>query len=240
MAHNAEPVPGGRRLMSWGQTGALSNIAVDEAGNNDDLAVAHVKWLLGGATSGTIWCSSVNLDYSYWWGGGATSENDVGSSCRTTLSNAGYTISLQSDSSEEFDYADGLYDCLIVGSNSTWGSGLSDAQKGAQLRAWVNDGGALLHVQSESGSHDFAVDPMYIQDSSSVYAGGTDDDEGLTGATASFPILFPSGYVFNESYPHYVYISGGAQGAYRQQAQFDSDSSYFRFAWYSYYGDCEV
>lgn len=239
MAHAyVPPAPvAGNRVMLYGQNAIFQENFVSWGGDNADLAVDHAKWLMGGASAGTIWVSDIDVDLSVWWPG-ATATDNVGATVRAALSAAGFTISASSDDEAKITYP--AFDIAIVGDTSTFATDYTVTQKADMLYDFVMAGGALMVIASNADyvNNDFiSKDPINLTHSG-PNANPGDENANLTSANSQNPTLFPGGRRFHRKLSNYVGVDTIDADSDHQEYAVDGWSDpHFQFATYSGHGD---
>ena len=232
---NGEDIsPPGNRMIMYGQT-AIFEESFLSVGENEDQAVDHAKWCVGGRSTGLIWVSNKLVDLSFWTPG-ATSVVEVGAKVRTALTTEGFTLHVSTDDTEEITYP--AYDIAIIGTDTAFATLLTLAQRKTMLTDFVNDGGALMLIESREVEADYipfsSLVPFNMwQSGGSVNPG--DATATLVTATGQNATLFPSGRTVHRKLSHYVSI--GSIDAKRQEYSVDGFSEPFRQ--YAVYSDLD-
>jgi len=141
----------GLRTATIGQVGMFCEEYVNDYPASDVTTwlVDIVTWMQNGLSKGNVWLPNrADHDFSFFYGAGGVNQQTVGASCEAALTAAGFTVT-RGDPTEEFDFADGLYDVLIVGGTNAanepdFASGESDANRGQMIADFVLDGGAAI------------------------------------------------------------------------------------------------
>ncbi len=208
-------------------------------GDNAQLAVDHAKWLMGGASAGTIWVSDILVDLSF-WEPGASSVVEVGATTRSLLTAEGFTISASSDDEAKIEYP--ALDIAIVGDTTAFATDLSVGDKQDMLYDFVIAGGALMVVSSNQdyvGTQFISKIPISLGHSAASVNPG-EELVDLTEATSQNPTLFPSGRQMHRKLSHWVGLSVIDPDADHQRYGADDGFAkppYYRFATYSGHGD---
>lgn len=223
--------PAGNRLILVGQTAVYTDTMVAYGGELDAQAVDFCKWLVGGATSGTVWVSDHTVDLTYWDCG---TVPEVQTAVRSALGAAGFTVSASSDTNDTITYP--AFDIAIVGKFDSFGQLLADDDaRAAQLIDFVNDGGGLILINSNQAGHNDIETAFDVRDWGSWVTLGNELSY-LTGATALHPVLFPSGRTVWRKVTHRVGV-GVVVDANHGQYAFDGIAVYKQYATYSAHGD---
>jgi len=227
----------GNRLVVFGQTAIFAEGFVAYGGENEDQAVDVAKWLSGGGTTGTIWVSSHLDDYSLYVTGG-TSIVAVGSTVRSALTTAGFTISESTDTNDTITYP--AFDLAIVGDEDSFGQLLSTTDdRCQQLIDFVNDGGGLMIVKTTQPNFFDLLSVEFGVWFSGGWYENVEEVATLVGATAMHPVLFPSGRTVYRRRNHWVTLGlfGIDVDANHGLYAVDGTIKPWQYATYSAHGD---
>jgi hypothetical protein len=230
----AGAAPAGNRMILCAQNAIFVDGMIAFGGEGDEQAVDFCRWLLAGASTGTVWVSSYLDDHSYRVAG-ATAVKEVGTTARSALSGAGFTISESTDVNDTITYPS--YDVAIVGAWESFGQSLGDDDARADMLVdFVNDGGGLILTKSNQANVFQNIHYAFgtWDSSTAVQPGST--LAYLTGATALNPALFPSGRTIWKKLCHWVSVSAPDEN----HAEYSVDGltdPYRQYAVYSAHGD---
>jgi hypothetical protein len=227
--------------MSYGQGAFLEENFMGHypAATHQDLLVAHVKWLMGGQSTGLVLVSDVHVDLSF-FDEDAVSVIEVGTTAREALTDAGFTISASSDDEQKITYPE--FDVAIIGIDHTFATDLTNNDKQDMLYDFIFAGGALI---TTSISQPYMTNRFYTKvpislghSTPSVNPG--EDFVSLTDATAKNATIFPPGMSMHRKLSGWVNLNDIFEDANHQLYPADDGFGPVhtnRFATFSGHGD---